>query len=420
MSSEKYSTNILIVDDDSFIRSLACDVLLKLGYENTESAANGIEAIALLENTSRQFDVIVCDLNMPEMNGVEFMQHAAKKGYTGGLILFSAEDMRILEMAQDMAATQGLNIIGTISKPFTSQCFSDLLDRNTAAISTFSDDDVDVAISEAELRAGLLDGGSSLVLFYQPIVHISSGDITAVESIPMWQHPERGLLEPEAFLPVAEQHGLLGELSLQIYSKAVQQTIDWLTQGVFLQIFIRLNRQVLSDAEFIEQVVSETELIAVKRIHLNFMISESEFDDNDKALFGDLMRLHFNKIGVAMDDFGLGNSTLDSVNSFPFTLLQTQRELISTTGTGNEVVASIRDGNDFRSHLDSPVALKGIDNRADWDFAEIMGIEYVQGEFCSKALPSAMLLQFVESWSPPPRQLRQKPKATPFSLPNAL
>lgn len=409
MSNEKRNASILVVDDDAFICSLVCDIIRNLGYEKIESVSNGLEALMLLEISLEPYSIIVCDLNMPEMDGVEFMQLAAERDYKGSVILLSGEDKRILDIARGVAAANGLDILGSISKPFTKEAFVELLDGGNISFGGAAASDLNLPIDESELHAGLQEMESHLTLCYEPIVHVSSGDIVGVESIPMWRHSTRGLLEPGVFMHLVEENGLLSELMRCFYTKAIQQTKRWLLDGVFLQNYIRIPLELLADAEFSSFVIGETERLGVEQTHMNFVLEDSELEDRSKETFSLLMRLHFKKIGIAIGNFESGLSTLEMINSFPFALLQIHREIISTTGSENGVISVIRDGSDFRNKLAASVAVMGIDSRADWDMAEVMGIDYIQGSFCSKALPNLELLDLIESWSPPPRLTRQKP-----------
>jgi len=401
MSNEKRNTNVLVIDDDAFICDLVCELFTKLGYENVESVNSGHEALMLLDISLEPYNLVVCDLNMPEMNGIEFMQLAAEKDFQGSVILVSGEDKRILDIARGVAVDNGLDILGCISKPFTEEAFAELINDENICFGDAAASYLNLPIDESELREGLQNLERHLTLCYEPIVDISSGEIIGVESIPMWRHTTRGLLEPSTFMPVAEESGLMIELMKCFYSKAAQQTESWLLDGVFLQNFIRIPIEFLADPEFSSLVVGETEHLGIEDTHMNIVLEESEIDDQAKKAFSLVMQLHFKKIGVAVAGFGSSLSSMELINSFPFTLLQIPREVISTADSESEVISVIRDGGDLRSKLHAPVAVTGIDSRADWDMAELMGIDYIQGSFCSKALPSLDLLDFIKTWSAP-------------------
>ncbi len=98
------SLKILVVDDEAFVLKLTVRILSKLGLDDVVTASNGLVALDEIDNAALPFDVIICDLNMPEMDGIAFMRHAADKDVSAGMILLSGEDERMLETAKDLAA----------------------------------------------------------------------------------------------------------------------------------------------------------------------------------------------------------------------------------------------------------------------------------------------------------------------------
>ena len=116
IGKNKEDVSILLVDDDTFVLDIAAKTLENLGYRNITTANNGNTALGKLITTAIPFDIIICDLNMPEMDGVEFVRHASKSGFSGGLILLSGEDPRMLEIAHSIGILQKLDVLGALTK----------------------------------------------------------------------------------------------------------------------------------------------------------------------------------------------------------------------------------------------------------------------------------------------------------------
>lgn len=408
---------ILIIDDDIFVLSLTTEVLRNLGYIDVDSANNGVEALSRLDNSPQAYDIIICDLNMPEMDGIEFMRHAAAKQYGGRLILLSGEDRRILEMARELATVQSLNILGYITKPVTLDSFRALLGEYTPHGNQNAVDTSQEPVTKQELVAGLRDENGPLFLFYQPVVHIRSGDITGVETIPKWQHPTRGLLEAHTFLPVAEQNGLANQLFMTIFDKATQQLSEWLNDGIFLQNYISLSSETLADPDNVQHILERPGQLGIQHKNIVVQFPECHIAQNISDVFETLARFHFKKIGIAIDNFGKCKLTKDQINSFPFALLKLNRDFLRSADEGNEIVSLIKKGTDFGRYLRTEVALTDVNEKQDWELAESMGFNFAQGSFCSEALSSESLIEFLETWNPPPRlprQLASQPTATTF------
>jgi CheY-like chemotaxis protein len=117
----------LVVDDDILIRGLIVIMLKQLGAEHVDAADDGKSAIALMKHEMP--DIIVCDLNMPEMDGAGFVRHLARKNFSGGVILISSTAVEILDIVMNLASAQRLNVLGSLPKPFPPEDLVALLAR---------------------------------------------------------------------------------------------------------------------------------------------------------------------------------------------------------------------------------------------------------------------------------------------------
>lgn len=120
---------ILLVDDEEFILNLIGRILKNLGCENFKTARNGSEAIEKLTEEGESFDVVICDLKMPDMDGFEFIRQVAEWDATGGLIILSGEGKHTLKKAQKLAKSKKLHILGVIPKPIAQDVLKELLEK---------------------------------------------------------------------------------------------------------------------------------------------------------------------------------------------------------------------------------------------------------------------------------------------------
>ncbi|MEE8233720.1 MAG: response regulator, partial [Gammaproteobacteria bacterium] len=205
---------IMLVDDEPSILDLASRFLEQMGCRKITSCQSGQSALDKYRESTNSFDVIICDLNMPDMNGVELIRHLSEEDYCGGIILLSGEDERILETAKDLAKARNLNVLGYIPKPFNREALELLLLE-------YSPQDLKISapllddISEEELRAGM--NGDELLIAFQAKTNLATGEVMGVEALARWNHSERGLLPPYTFIPLAERCQLIDELTYSIY-----------------------------------------------------------------------------------------------------------------------------------------------------------------------------------------------------------
>ena len=120
---------ILVVDDEEFILNLTRRILENIGCMNVETALNGKQAIEQLTSDGRPFDIVICDLKMPDMDGFEFMQKVAEWDIKGGLIILSGEGKHMLKKARKLAKSKNLKILGVIPKPLDQDVLKNLLKK---------------------------------------------------------------------------------------------------------------------------------------------------------------------------------------------------------------------------------------------------------------------------------------------------
>ena len=129
ISSKIGSYAILVVDDEPFIQALLVRQLLQLGASGIATASSGTEALAYLDTAERKPDVLLVDLAMPEMGGVELMRRLAERAYKGAVILVSGSDQETLSVAEAMAKYRGVAILGSITKPVKPEALTQLLTK---------------------------------------------------------------------------------------------------------------------------------------------------------------------------------------------------------------------------------------------------------------------------------------------------
>lgn len=397
------SLKILVVDDESFVLNLTVRVLNKLGYDNVETANNGNVALGKLISAETEFDLIICDLNMPEMDGVAFMRHAADGDFKGGMILLSGEDERMLQTAYQLASAQNLHVLGAIPKPLKPDLLEELLGKYEPKTAAEKRRFVPQAeISEEELQHAIDNPESDeLLLVYQPKVHILSGEITGVETLARWKHSERGVLGPGAFIPLAERTDKIDALTNQIYRKAVQQTSDWMLDGIVLRTSVNFSINSFSDPGFSDFIISTTEEVGVNPAQLILEVTETQVMKNAVDCLEIMMRMRLKKFGLSIDDFGTGNSSMTQLKSIPFTELKIDREFVYGAANNAGARAILEASVALAKNLQMEIVCEGAETREDWDLVEQLGCHYVQGFYCARPMPNEELLEFMAAWNGP-------------------
>ena len=205
----------MVVDDIKLMRDVAQALLQRCGVQRITCHADGEAALAALDILTAQdnpIDLILLDLNMPVMDGIEVLRHLGARRFAGQVALVSAENIRVLRTAETLARAHDLDIVGYIEKPLTAEGLSGVLAKSGQKRQR-AETAVDEAPSEAELLDAIRDGQIQIAV--QPKVDIRSSAVLGVEALARWRHPQRGMLPPGRFVPVAEA-GAAADLRHQV------------------------------------------------------------------------------------------------------------------------------------------------------------------------------------------------------------
>src|ERR1035437_2566247 len=202
MPDDSTLLRVLVVDDQSHVRSWVRNVLKTMGITGVTEAADGRDALAAVTKPGEWFDLILCDLRMPERDGIETIRAFAALGLESAIAIMSIEDERIIETAGMLAEAQGLRMLGTIPKPLTAEKLEPILERMREPCGDRVDDTViapDQDFTNAFKHA-------ELFFLYQPKVWMRTGKVAGVEALVRWKHPEFRLFQPASFVPAIEGH----------------------------------------------------------------------------------------------------------------------------------------------------------------------------------------------------------------------
>jgi diguanylate cyclase (GGDEF)-like protein/PAS domain S-box-containing protein len=245
-----------------------------------------------------------------------------------------------------------------------------------------------------DMRRGI--GTEEFVLHYQPKIDFQSGQITGMEALVRWQHPERGLLPPDVFIPLAEESGLISPLGEWILRTACRQARAWQLAGLpGLRVAVNLSaRQFAQDdlVGVVEQVLQEAGLAAE---YLELEITESMLmKDADHAVWS-LFRLKELGVTLSIDDFGTGYSSLSYLRSFPVGYLKIDRSFVRDATSNANDAAIVRAIISMAHQLGLKVVAEGVETEAHCTLLRECGCDQMQGYLISVPLPAEKFEQFV-------------------------
>lgn len=235
---------------------------------------------------------------------------------------------------------------------------------------------------EADLRAAI--AADHLEVHYQPFVAIEREEITGFEALVRWRHPERGLILPSTFIPLAEESRLIGALGDLVLRKACREAASWPEP---LRVAVNVSAMQLNGMDFIAKVVAALDESGLAPNRLEIEITETALMREDEALVSLLDALRSLGVRIAMDDFGTGYSSLGYVRRFTFDKIKIDRSFIQDIGT-EDAAAIIRAVVNMGERLGISVNAEGVETREQLDLVRQEGCAEVQGYYFSPPVPA--------------------------------
>ena len=389
-AGKKYYMNILLVDDESFINDLMTLSLEELGFNKVCAEISGAGALRRLD-AGLAPDVIFCDLNMPGMDGVELIRYLARRQFSGGVVLVSGEDWRILKTCEEMGNAFGLHLLGTLQKPFSPEEISHLLAR----VSTLRVAPLPKAppILPDELRAAIKAG--QMAAWFQPQLSVATRTLVAVEALVRWQHPQRGLIPPMAFIPVAEEHGLIDALLEKVYRDAMTHVGRWRQQGMNLRVAVNLSTDNLNSHDLPEQLAVWTQEAGMTPQAVMIEVTENRLSKNLLLSQEILTRLRLKGFGLSIDDFGTGYSSMEQLHRMPFTELKIDRGFVHGATRDSRSRAVFESSVQLARKLSMTTVAEGVEDEDDFRLAQEIGCDLVQGYYFAKPMPPEELQAWI-------------------------
>ncbi len=243
-----------------------------------------------------------------------------------------------------------------------------------------------------ELRAGIAN--DELVLFYQPIFDLGTGRAHSAEALIRWEHPRDGLLSPAEFLPVAEHTGVIKALSHWVLSTALVQARVWRESGLDLNVAVNLTSLDVQDPALVETIRRALESANASPSWLTVEVTESmmmEDPGRARAVLGELRSLN---IRVAIDDFGVGYSSLSYVRDLPVDELKIDRSFVNALSTDPRTAVIVRSIIELGHGLGLRVVAEGVGDRETRDLLEALGCDRIQGYLMCRPLPAGPFTQW--------------------------
>jgi len=350
---------------------------------------------------------IILDLIMPDMDGVEVISELARHGCSAQIIITSGVGNRILDAAGRSATQHGLDLRGVLSKPFHPSALIKLLRDNDPATlfpgnerSTGHD-----STTTGELASAIAH--RHFTVAYQPKIECHSGLIAGFEALARWRDPKRGIIMPDAFIPLAEENLLIGPLTDLI----LEEALTWfsgLERDKYADVFsrggvtlsINLSPHSLTEADLADRMAAMCHSMKVDTRQIIFEITETSAMKDPVASLALLTRLRMKGFHLAIDDFGTGFSSMVQLVRLPFSEIKVDRSFVIEALTSPESRAVTQSVIDLGQSLGLKVTAEGVENRETLTFLRDAGCELAQGFHIARPMDENLLTPWLTQYRP--------------------
>ncbi|MEO8358910.1 MAG: EAL domain-containing response regulator [Vicinamibacteria bacterium] len=393
-SSRRAEAHVLVVDDEPFILKLHAHIVTELGFGVCRTCSSGLDALRALDE-GRPPDLILLDLGMPGMDGIEFIRHLVTRGYRNELILVSGEDERLLQSAAQLVRARGIAILGHLRKPVKPHQLRALVEAweeraekpPARALKTYPAEELQDALRRGEVTS-----------YFQPKVLVATGEVIGVEALARWNHPTDGLVMPGSFIDVAEKHGLIDVLTRSVFLEGLKKIRELSEAGFRLSVAINLSPSTLGVVGFADFLASEAARIGVAPQDVIFEVTESELLLDRREALDVLTRLRLMRFRLSIDDFGTGYSSLAQLRDMPFDELKIDQTFVHKAATDPTARAIYEASLGLAKQLDMKTVAEGVEDQSDWDFVRSTQCDVIQGYFVGRPMPAEELQSWAETW----------------------
>lgn len=389
-----HDLRILVVEDDPFQQTVIADLLGTLGISHLDRASNGREAADRL--AAEPFDVVLCDIEMPVVNGPELVAELGRRGAAALAgtppvwvwMTVLADD--ILDSHRDLAVALGFSRVHALHKPLDRQALAPIIDdalayrtlhHGTEAVrdDAMPDDDALLAAAGDPAVAGFR-------IELQPQFDIATNRLAGAEALCRWQHPVLGPVRPDLFIARLEALDAADPILFLATAQCLAVQRQLTARGIEIPLGVNASAQTLCRPGVLERFEAMVAAAGIPRRLMTIELTEGFPVADTMALSVALNRLRLLGYGVAIDDFGVGIATLKLLADLPFTQIKLDRSFVSSVDTENQRTVICRNMIRLALDLGLECVAEGIETEAQRAALRALGCRLGQGYLWSRPL----------------------------------
>jgi len=393
MNDVSPTANVLIIDDHRFQRSVLTRMLKAIGIANVLEAEDGAGALTLVRAHRDSLLLIVTDVDMPEMDGLEFLRRLSEEAPQSAVAIHSALDRALLKSIEVMAAAYGVDLIGVLEKPATERALSEIVEL--AVQRTATPKQIVADADEAQLTAAIKQ--HEFEPWFQPKVDLRSGRVTGAEVLVRWCRVHADPLPPDRFLTLVREGGMMRSLTLAVAARSAQYLGQIGPRGKGFTLSLNVCPTLLDDPEFAASLARVLVGAGATPEEVVLELTESAASRNQGAALENLARLRMRGFELSIDDFGTGHSSLAKLVRTPFSELKIDREFVTKLATDPAARTLVESMIAIARQLGLRTVAEGIETEAQREILIRLNCDMGQGYLFGKPMAADEWLRWMAS-----------------------
>ena len=380
-------SSVIVVDDSALQRRHAVKLCNELGVLQVHEAVNGRDALEVMARLESPPGLVITDLEMPEMDGIELISALQLRGVRSPVVLLSNRDEALIESVQSL----GPCVKRGLRKPLTHEMLQDVLREYLVAPSSLIErparirSDITPSMLEAAIRT------RQIVPHFQPKVDMQTGILRGVEAPARWPEPTFGMVPPDEFIPLAESESLIHALTLSVLEQSFAQCALWQSRGMRLTIAVNLSPELLGRPGIVMEVCGLQEKYGLQPSQIVLEITEGSAIESSGAGHAALVRFRLKGFGLSIDDYGTGFSSMQQLSRISFTEMKIDRSFVNGAHRRKSLRVILESALDMARRLNLSTVAEGVETMEDWHLLQGFGCTSAQGWLIAKALPGSDL-----------------------------
>ncbi|MEK7820559.1 MAG: EAL domain-containing response regulator [Pseudomonadota bacterium] len=361
-------SKLVVIDDERSFGDFVGRVAAAAGYEATVTNTAGEFRRAVEKEAP---SVIVMDLQMPETDGFELLRELGDSHNKANMIIVSgAVDSRTMETARRLGKELGLTMAGILEKPVRALDLQSLLAGLNGSAK---------AITPDSLRAAIAN--DRLFLAYQPKIDLRTKRLAGVEALVRWRDESGKTIYPDAFIPLAERHNLIDDLTLWVVDRAFRQGGQWRAKGLDLKIAVNISAKNIHDHNLPDLLEAKCREADLPSNSVTLELTETASMQNATMLLEVLGRFRVKGFNLSIDDFGTGYSSVVQLVRLPFSELKVDKSFVMEMDRVKDSAIVAKTIIDMGHNLGLSVVAEGVEKESALKMLCEYGCDFAQGRY---------------------------------------